>query len=203
MTDTPIFDSPTPPRPARKVSTRTALIAAGLLGLGVAGGAAAVQLNGPSIEMAPATPAPITSLKDDGGIVTVRGRVVEAYGPMFVLADASGRALVDAGRQGDGTGLAPLGSAVSVQGHFHHGIVHASFLVGADGKVTALHPFGPPRGGPGGPEGPRGPHHGPRPMDGPDGPDGDGPPPPPPGATTPAAVPAAAPAAPVASNSPG
>lgn len=60
------------------------------------------------------------------------------------------------------------GAMVTIQGRFHDGIVHASFLIGADGKVTEL-------GGP--PHGPRGTAH-----DGPDrGPEGrDGPPPPPP-----------------------
>lgn len=188
-------------RPARRIPVRTTLIAAGLLGLGVAGGATAVQLAGPRIEIAPANPVVIRSLADDGGIVTVRGKVAEIYGPMFVLADGSGRALVEGGRPVDGTGLVGVGQAVTVQGRFHHGLLHAAFLIGADGKVTALRPMGPPHGGPGGPGG--GPRHGPhgRPdgpgfagPDGPGGPDGpegrdarDLPPPPVP---APAAAPA-------------
>jgi hypothetical protein len=63
-------------------------------------------------------------------------------------------------------------------------MIRASFVVGADGKVTALRPMGPPRGGPGGPEGFR---HGPR---GPEAraPGRDDAPPPPPPAAAPAAT---------------
>lgn len=178
----------------RTPTLRTGLIAAALLGVGIAGGAAVGHLGGPQVEMAPATPVAIASLKDDGGVTTVRGKVVELFGPMAVVADGSGRALVDLGRQGDGTGLVTVGSGVTVQGHYRHGMIRASFLVGAGGKVTALHPMGPPRGGPGGPDGgPRG-RHGPHPGGpdgGPDGGPGDDMPPPP----APAAVAPAAPAA--------
>lgn len=145
-----------------KRSTRTALIAAGLLGIGVAGGiavGAVSSIGGPRVEMAPTKPTPIKALADSDSIVTVRGRVAEAYGPMFVLADGTGRTLVDGGRRIDGTGMVAVGQTVQVQGRFRDAILHASFLVGADGKVTALHPDrGPhgPRGGPGrGPGGPR------------------------------------------------
>lgn len=181
--------TPTPaPTPSPRRSRRTALIGAGLLALGVAGGAVAVQTTGHGVEMAPARPVAIATLKDDGGIVTVRGRVAEVYGPMFVLADGSGRALVDIGPRN--TGAVAGGSMVRVQGRFHDGIVRASFLIGADGKVTALHPFGPPH-GPGGPEGPHG-HRGPDGMDGPARPD-DVPPPPPAGTATAQPAPGQAP----------
>uniref|UniRef100_UPI0035CBD6D7 hypothetical protein n=1 Tax=uncultured Sphingomonas sp. TaxID=158754 RepID=UPI0035CBD6D7 len=161
-------------RPTRKLSARTALIGAALLAVGVGGGATIAHLNAPSIEMAPVNPVAIRTLTDDGSVVSVRGKVAEVYGPMVVLADGSGRALVDLGRQGDGTGLVSAGQVVSVQGHYGRGLLHASFLVGADGKVTALRPMGPPHGGPGGRDGFR---HGPRPGGprgaGPDGgPDG-------------------------------
>ena len=170
------------PKRTRKLSTRTALIGAALLAVGVGGGATVAQMTAPSVEMAPASPVAIKSLSDGGSIVTVRGKVAEVYGPAFILADGSGRALVEAGRRhgfmGGATSLVAIGQTVIVQGRFHDGTIHASFLVGADGKVTALRPMGPSRGpgGPGGRDGPHGGRGGPEgrgPDRGPDGgPDG-------------------------------
>lgn len=176
----------------RKISPRGALIAAALLAVGVGGGATVAQMTTPSVEMAPIKPVAIRSLTDTGSVVTVRGKVAEVYGPMFILADGSGRTLVEGGRQVDGTSLIGVGQTVSVQGRFGRNMLHASFLVGADGKVTALRPM-PPRGGPGGPGGPRGPHgrggpDGPGGPEGPDGPDGQNGAPPPPPVAAPAAT---------------
>ncbi len=174
--DQPDSSATTDPRPARtptrKLSVRTGIIAAALLAVGVGGGATIAHIGGPTVEMAPASPVAIKSLAQGDGVVTVRGKVAEVYGPAFILADGSGRALVEAGRHGGAfsgeTPLVAIGQTVSVQGHFRDGAIHASFLVGADGKVTALRPMGPPRGGPGGfrrggPHGPegRGPDRGP------------------------------------------
>ncbi|WP_242186777.1 hypothetical protein [Sphingomonas sp. CARO-RG-8B-R24-01] len=194
--------------PRRTISTRGALIAAALVAVGVGGGATVAQMTAPSVEMAPIKPVAIRSLSDTGSVVTVRGKIAETYGPMFILADGTGRTLVEGGRQVDGTGLVAVGQTVSVQGRFGRSMLHASFLVGADGKVTALRPM-PPRGGPGGPRGPhgRGGPDGPGGPGGPDGPDGpgaqDAAPPPPPAAApnaTPGATPAVAPAAPAAAR---
>ena len=176
--------------PKRRFSTRAGLIAVALLAVGVGGGATVAHMAAPSVEMAPASPVAIRSLSDSGSIVTVRGKVAEVYGSAFILADGSGRALVEAGPHhgvlGGDSALVAVGQTVSVQGHFRDGTIHASFLVGADGTVTALRPMGPPRGGREGPGGPgfrHGPHGGP---DGPDGrgldrgpDDSDAPPPPP------------------------
>ena len=204
----PDYSKMNDPSPRRRVTMRTGLIAAALLAVGVGGGATVAHMAAPSVEMAPANPVAIRSLADTGAIVTVRGKVAEVYGPAFILADGSGRALVEAGRHhgfiGGDAALVAVGQTVTVQGHFHDGTIHASFLVGADGTVTALRPMGPPRGGPGGPEGPgfrpdfrHGPHggrggpEGRGPDGGPDGrPDDAGAPPPP--------APVAAPAAPAA-----
>ena len=182
MTD--YIEGPTeiaPPMRTRRRSTRTALLGAALLAVGVGGGATVARMSAPSVEMAPAKPVAITSLSDSESIVTVRGKVAEVYGPAFILADGSGRTLVEAGRHrgmmsGD-SALVAVGQTVTVQGHFRDGTIHASFLVGADGKVTALRPMGPPRGGPGGPDGRHGPHGGPG---------GNAPPPPPPADAGPA-----------------
>jgi uncharacterized protein YdeI (BOF family) len=171
------------------------LAAAALLAIGGAAGAVAVAETRPPVTMAPATPVAIRSLTA-GGIVTLRGRVAEIYGNKFILADASGRMLVDTGREGDDRQLVTPGEPVTVQGRFERGFVHAAFMVGPDNKVVALGPLaGPPHG----PHGRRGPDGGP-----------DGPPPPPPGAdraaegapaappTANGAVPAATPPAPAA-----
>ena len=168
-------------------------ILAGALGLLVVGGGAgalAVEANRPSVTMAPATPVAIRTLtNDDDSIVTIRGRVAEIYGDKFVIADASGRALIETGREGEDGTLVGVGQPVTVQGRFDRGTLHAAFLVGADGKVKALGPLGRPphdRAGPGGPD--RGPGAGPDRA----------PPPPPPAGAAPVATPAPAAATPAA-----
>ncbi|MBC3941569.1 hypothetical protein [Sphingomonas albertensis] len=159
---------------------RLALAAAGLLAVGGAAGAVTVAATRPSVTMAPATPVAIRSLQSNGqsdGIVTIRGTVAEIYGNKFVMADPTGRALVDLGREGEDGTLVTAGQPVTVQGRFEDGFVHAAFLVGAGGKVTALGPIGGPPRGPGGPGGPG--------RDGPGGPGGPGAPPPPAGMAPP------------------
>lgn len=138
--------------------------AALLLGLGAAGGAGAVQATRPSVEMAPTVQTPIAGLSKTSGIVTVKGRVAEIYGDRFIVQDASGRAMVAAGR--DSGGSVAVGQPVTVQGRFDDRQLRASYIVDASGQVAAVGPRGPGR------DGPR-PHRGP----GHDGP----PPPPPPG----------------------
>jgi len=133
------------------------LAAAGLLALGGAAGAVVMAETLPPATMAPANPTPIRALSSSG-IVTIRGRVAEIYGNKFVMADPSGRALVDTGREGTDRRLVTAGEPVTVQGRFEDGFVHAAFLIGADNKVTALGPLaGPPHGRPpgshGGPDG--------------------------------------------------
>jgi hypothetical protein len=132
----------------RKPRGRTILAAIALLGAGGAIGATGARMAGPSIEVAPLSPVAIASLKSDEGLVTVRGKVSEVYGPMFTLADGTGRTLVDGGPRS--AGLVAAGAPVTIQGWNRNGMVRASFLVGADGKVTPL----------GGPHGRHGPHDG-------------------------------------------
>lgn len=173
---------------------RPAILAAalGLLVVGGGAGALAFEATRPSVTMAPATPVAIRTLTNDrDAIVTVRGRVAEIYGNKFVMADGSGRALVDTGREGEDDTLVRIGQPVTVQGHFDDGSVRAAFLVGADGKVKALGPLGRPphdRGGPDGPGRPGGPGG---PDRGPDRGPGAGPyraPPPPPAGAAPVAA---------------
>ena len=171
--------------PPRKPSLRMALATIALLGAGGAVGATAARMAGPSIEVAPLNPVAIASLKTGEGLITVRGKVGEIYGSNFILADASGRTMIEGGPQSDS--LVTAGSVVTVQGWNRDGVLRASFLVGADGKVTALGPMGHGRG----PHGPHGPHGGPdgprRDGPGPDGPDRDGPDGPPPPVAAPVA----------------
>ena len=136
------------PRPTRRTfglgrRGSLALAGAGLLALGGTGGAVVMARTAPSASMAPASPVPIRSLASEG-IVTIRGRVAEIYGNKFVLADGTGRMLVDTGRTGDDRQLVAGNQLVTVQGRFDHGLVHAAFLVGPDNKVLALAPLAAP-----------------------------------------------------------
>ena len=166
---------------------RLALAAAGLLVVGGTAGAVTVAATRPSVTMAPATPIAIRALQSDG-IVTIRGQVAEKYGNKFVMADSTGRALVDLGRDGEGGNLVAAGQPVTIQGRFEDGFVHASFLVAPGGKVTALGPVGGPPRGPHDPSGPGrdGPgRDGPGGPGGPNAPGGPGAPPPPPAGMAP------------------
>lgn len=149
---------------------RLSLAAAALLAVGAAGGAGAVQLTRPPVEMAPAVPTAVAKLSQASGIVTVKGQVAETYGDRFVLQDGSGRALVDVGPAGNAVAS---GSTVTVQGRYVEGQLHASFLVDGRGNVQAV----------GAPPHPPHDHRGPPPppLIGP----GVPPPPPPPGAVPP------------------
>ena len=136
---------------------RLAVAAAALLALGAAGGAGAVQLTRPTVEMAPTVPTAVAKLAQSSGIVTVKGRVAETYGDRFVLQDGSGRTLVDAGR---GAADVQSGAALTVQGRYLDGQLHASYLVDAQGNVQAVGAPPPPPGGPHGPPPRRGPRRG-------------------------------------------
>jgi hypothetical protein len=126
--------------------TRLAFAATALVAIGGTAGAIAVSATRPPVEMAPLSPVSIRSLVDSDSIVTLKGRVAEIYGNKFVIVDASGRALVDVGREGEGKDLVTVGQPLTVQGRFEHGFVHASFLIGAGSKVISLRPAGPPHG---------------------------------------------------------
>lgn len=142
---------------------RLALGAAAMVAVGAAGGAGAVALTRPSIEMAPTVATPIAKLGSSDGIVTVRGRVAEVFGDRFVVQDGTGRAMIDAGR--NATGSIAKGNAVMVQGRYDDGQLRARFLVDPAGQVREVGPA----------HGPHGPHG----RGSPGGPRGDGPPPPP------------------------
>ena len=89
-------------------------------------------------------PGPIGSVKD--GSAALKGQVADVFGDKFVLADDTGRALVETGPAARGAVLVKAGETVTVQGRFDHGTLHAAVLSHADGRQDALDagPGGPP-----------------------------------------------------------
>ncbi len=142
-----IGPTPAPDHPHHKRRSRLALpaIAAVVaLALGAAGGAGAMKLVRPTAEMAPMTPVEISTMPASS-LVTIKGTVAEIYGNKFVLQDGSGKALIETGPGGEDGDLVKPNEAVTVQGRFDDGFVHASYLVREDGKTEALGPQkGPP-----------------------------------------------------------
>ena len=140
--------------PRLAVNTVTAVA---ILAFGVGVGAVAMRHwhGGPTAAYASLPPVAIAAMPDSS-TVEIKGQVAEIFGNKFVLQDAGGRALVETGRQGEDAALVTKDEAVTVQGRFEHGFVHAAFIVGGDGKIVALQPpHGPP------PHGPLGWLHGP------------------------------------------
>ena len=73
--------------------------------------------------------------------VAIKGQVAEIFGNKFVVQDDTGRALVDTGPSGVRARPMSKGEAVTVQGRFAHGYIHAEVMTRADGTSEA---FGPP-----------------------------------------------------------
>lgn len=144
---------------------RLALGGAALLALGATGGAAAMSMTRPTVEMAPTVPTAVARLGDTSGLVTVRGRVAGVYGDRVMVQDQTGRALVDVGR--DAAAGLRTGAPLLVQGRFDGGQLRAHYLVDGAGAVQQVGPPPPPPGA-------HPPHH-----------KGAGAPPPPPGAGAP------------------
>ncbi|NYT29213.1 hypothetical protein [Rhizobium sp. WYCCWR 11128] len=136
--------TPVPPVPHRRRLAVPVIAAAVALVIGAAGGAGAVKMMRPTPEMAPLTPVAISAMPVSS-LVTIKGKVAEIYGNKFVLQDESGKALVETGRAGEDGALVTQDEAVTVQGRFDDGFVHASYLVRQDGRTEALRPpKGPP-----------------------------------------------------------
>jgi hypothetical protein len=144
------------PRPSRRPRLRLALAGGALLVLGGAIGAGAVIATHPIEVMAPGGPVAIASLATatqpwvGEPVVTVRGQVAEVYGNRFVVADRSGRTLVEAGGPRDAGAIVTAGQIVTVQGRYEDGVIRARYLVGPDGRVAALRAPGGHRRGHGG-----------------------------------------------------
>jgi len=168
----PIHDRtppPTPRRPRRRLGLLGGAALAVLI-VGAAAGAGGVKLAQrwqPQGVML-LQPSPIDKLQD-GSPAAVKGNVAEIFGNKFILDDGNGRALVDLGPRGEDANAVAKGEAVTVQGMFDRGVVHARIVSHADGRNES---FGPP------PPPPRG---APPPRPRADAP----PPPPPPGAPPP------------------
>lgn len=138
-----------------RLRSRTGLALAGIILFagGGAAGSAVTRAIAPIDVMAPGNPVPIAQIADaaqpwvGAPIITARGRIAEVYGGQFVLADSTGRVLVDAGPRA--ANMVAANQEVTVQGGFRDGVIRARYLVGADGRVAALG-----RGRHGGPDGP-------------------------------------------------
>ncbi len=121
------------------IAAAIALFAAG----GVAGASLTRAWQPPRV-MAPGAPVAIGSLKAmtqpayGMRMATVRGLVSEIYGSRFVLADKSGRVLVETGGRAGAAALVAPEQMVTVQGRYASGTLRAAYLIGADGSVTAL-----------------------------------------------------------------
>lgn len=134
--------SPTAPRRSRRgwiVGAIAAPLAFGAVGLSLA------QNSG--VTLTPVAPVTVAQLAPSAAIAA-KGEVAEIFGNKFILQDGSGRALVETGKQGEGGTLVTKGEAVTVQGRFENGFLHATLLTRADGKTVVLGPArGPKPGG--------------------------------------------------------
>jgi uncharacterized protein YdeI (BOF family) len=90
------------------------------------------------------TPVAIDKMQADN-VVAVKGTVAEIFGNKFVLQDDTGRALVELGPQGEDGNVVTKGEAVTVQGRFERGFVHAQLVAHADGRNQAFGPPPPPK----------------------------------------------------------
>lgn len=131
--------TPVPPGQRRRRLAIPVIAAAVALVIGAAGGAGAVKMMRPMPEMAPLAPVAISAMPGSS-LVTIKGKVAKIYGNKFVLQDDSGKALVETGRAGEGGALVTRDEAVTVQGRFDDGFVHASYIVRQDGRTEALRP---------------------------------------------------------------
>ncbi len=125
-------------RRSRLAGALGAVVTAGLLIVGVQ----ALQTQ----EATTLVPSVAVSALEDDSLTSVTGQVAEIYGNKFILVDASGRALVETGRAGEDGTLFARDEVMTVQGRFHHGFMHASLLVHADGRVDTLRPPPPHHG---------------------------------------------------------
>jgi uncharacterized protein YdeI (BOF family) len=136
-----------PATPSRRGGrAKAALAGLGLLALGLAGGAGATAALSPSDNTVLMKPVAVNAL-EDGTQTAVKGTVGDVFGNKFVLADGTGRALIDSGWRGEGGDLVKPGETVTVQGRFDRGSLHGEVLVRADGAAQSLKPPKPgPRG---------------------------------------------------------
>ena len=139
------LDAPRRPAPQLRFPRPRGLRAAAALLLAFGAGGALIHLADGTrhATVLALAPRPIASVKD--GSAALKGQVADVFGDRFVIADDTGRALVETGPSGRGTALVKAGETVTVQGRFDHGSLHAAVLSHADGREDALDT------GPGGP----------------------------------------------------
>jgi len=123
------------PRRTWVVGALAAPLAMGALGLSLA--------QGTSFQPTPVEPVAIQALAPSGA-TAIRGTVAEIFGNKFVVQDPTGRALVETGREGEDGKLVAKGEAVTVQGRFETGFLHARVLTHGDGRKVVLGPAGGP-----------------------------------------------------------
>ncbi|GJD36487.1 DNA-binding protein [Methylobacterium aerolatum] len=130
------------PGGAKRIPARTWVI--GALALPLAFGAVGMSLarNG-TVTTTPLAPVAIQALAPSGA-TAIKGEVAEIFGNKFVVQDPTGRALVETGREGEGGRLVAKGEAVTVQGRFENGFLHARVLTHGDGRSQTLGPAGGP-----------------------------------------------------------
>ncbi len=91
---------------------RAAAVAALLGAFAIGAGLTALTMGSRRATVLSMAPAPITAMRD-WSPVAVRGDVAEVFGNKFIVADDSGRALVDTGRAGEGGTLVARSEAVT------------------------------------------------------------------------------------------
>jgi hypothetical protein len=145
-----------PPEPTAAVTSRRkfsfghrsrrAALSVGLLAIGAIAGAGALRVAGgiPRQASFVLQPSPIASMSE-WSPAAIKGQVAEVFGNKFIIADASGRALVETGREGEGGRLVKPSETVTVQGRFERGFVRASVIQHEDGRADLV---GPPKGPP-------------------------------------------------------
>ena len=123
------------PRRTWVVGAVAAPLVLGAVGLSLA--------EGTGFQPTPVEPVTIQTLAPSGA-TAIKGEVAEIFGNKFVVQDPTGRALVETGRDGESGGLVAKGEAVTVQGRFAQGFLHASVLTHGDGRKVVLGPAGEP-----------------------------------------------------------
>lgn len=134
---------PEPAGPARRAIPRRTWVV-GALAAPLAMGAVGLSLaQGTSFQPTPAEPVAIQALAPSGA-TAIKGTVAEIFGNKFVVQDPTGRALVETGRDGEDGKLVAKDEAVTVQGRFETGFLHARVLTHGDGRTIVLGPAGGP-----------------------------------------------------------
>ena len=130
------------PKPTKRASRRAWV--AGAIAAPLAFGAVGLSLaQNNTATLTPVAPVAISALKPSAAIAA-KGEVAEIYGNKFIVQDGSGKALVETGRAGEGGTLVKPGEAVTVQGRFENGFLHAVLITRPDGSRVVVGPAGGP-----------------------------------------------------------